>query len=163
MTIFNKRLSEYAAFCWPFLVLIAVTGLTRLALSLNGEPNSTVKWVSINAVLWIGVLYYSVRVHTSGFGSYKQLLVIFALLNLVEQAVVIVGIVLAILSGTTNIFSTPEYSFGANPTVHLAAHLTIGMIAGTLMPWILGSAILAVTRKLLPSVRGSAVRAGQIA
>lgn len=161
MTIFNRRLSEYVAFCGPFLVLIAAMGVTRLALTLGGLPNGTVKWFSINAVLWIGVFYYAVRVHTSGFGSYKQLLVICALQNLVEQAVVILGIVLAIVTGTTNIFSTPEYSFGTNPWVHLGAHLTIGLAAGTLMPWLIGSAILAVTRRVSPTVRGAAARAGQ--
>ena len=162
MTIFNKRLSDYAAFCWPFLVLIAAMGVIRLALTLGGLPNATVKWFSMNAVLWIGVLYYAVRVHTSGFGAYKQLVVIYALQNFVEQAVVIVGIVLAIVSGTNNIFSTPEYSFGANAWVHLGAHLTIGMIAGTLMPWIVGSGVLAVTRRIFPTVRESAARAGQV-
>ena len=159
MTIFNKRLSDYVAFCGPFLVLIGAMGVIRLALTLGGLPNGTVKWFSINAVLWIGVLYYAVRVHSSGFGAYKQLLVIYALLNLVEQAAVIVGIVLAIVTGTTNIFSTPEYSFGANPWVHLGAHLTIGLAAGTLMPWLIGSAILAITRRVSPTVREPAVHA----
>jgi hypothetical protein len=160
MKIFNKRLSDYLAFCAPFLVLIGAMGVIRLALTLGGLPNTTVKWFSINAVLWIGVLYYAVRVHTTRFGAYKQLLVIYALLNLVEQAVVIVGIVMAIVTGTTNIFSTPEYSFGANPWVHLGAHLTIGLAAGTLMPWLIGSAVLAVTRRVSPSVREPAVHAG---
>jgi hypothetical protein len=162
MTIFNRRLSEYVAFCGPFLILIAAMGVTRLALTLAGLPNGTVKWFSINAVLWIGVLYYAVRIHTSGFGSYKQLLVICALQNLVEQAVVVSGIILAIVTGTNNIYSTPEYSFGANAWVHLAAHLTIGLIAGTLMPWLIGSAILAITRRVSPTAPGAAARAGQV-
>jgi hypothetical protein len=32
MTIFGKRLSEYAEFCKPFLILIPIIGITRLAL-----------------------------------------------------------------------------------------------------------------------------------
>jgi hypothetical protein len=122
-------------------------GVTRLILSLSGLPNPTVKWFSVNAVLWIGVLYYSVRVPRSGFGAYKELFIICALQNLVEQAVVILGIVLAIFSGTNNIFSAPEYSFGANQWLHLGAHLTLGPTFGTLLPWAVGSAALAAVKK----------------
>ena len=78
MTIFGKRLSEYIAFSRVFLILIFVVGIARLALSLGGVPNSTAKWLSMTAVAWIGVVYYSIRVNTSGFGSYKQLLPVVA-------------------------------------------------------------------------------------
>src|SRR5437870_13265089 len=112
MTIFGRRLSEYVAFCRMFLVLILLAGILRLALSLGGVPNSTARWFSMTALVWIGVLYYSIRVHTQGFGSYKHLLVICALQNLVAQAVIISGIVLAMITGVDNIFSAPEYAFG---------------------------------------------------
>ena len=42
MNIFGKPSSDYVRFSRLFLVLIAVTGLVRLALSLGGVPNSTV-------------------------------------------------------------------------------------------------------------------------
>src|SRR5215813_10353475 len=102
MKIFGKRLSDYVAFSKLFLILIPVVGIARLALSLGGEPNSTVKWISVTALLWIAVLYYPVRVHTNNFGSYRHLLVIFALLNLVAQVIIISGILLAIFTGTPN-------------------------------------------------------------
>lgn len=148
MTIFNKKLSDYVAFCRPVLVLIAAMGLLRLSLSLAGLPNSTVKWFSVNAVVWIGVVYYAVRIRQTRFGGFKDLLVVCALENLVEQAVVVLGILISILTGATNIFSTPEYSFGANAWVHLGAHLTIGPVAGTLLPWIGGSIVLAASMRV---------------
>jgi hypothetical protein len=149
MTIFGRRLSDYAAFCRFFLVLIPVVGITRLLLSLEGVPNSTAKWFSVTALVWIGVLYYSIRVHTRGFGSYKQLLVICVLQNLVAQAVIIFGIVLAMVTGTGNIYSAPEYAFGSDGAswFHLGAHLVIGTTIGSLVPWLFGSLILAATRK----------------
>jgi hypothetical protein len=152
MKIFGRPLSDYIAFAKLFLILIPVVGIARLALSLGGEPNSTVKWISVTALLWIAVLYYPVRVHTSGFGSYKQLLVILVLLNLVAQLVIISGIVLAIVTGTGNIYSAPEYAFGANGAtwLHVGAHLFIGTIAGSLVPWAVGSLVLFITRKLAP-------------
>ena len=87
MSIFGKRLSEYVAFATPFLVFIAVVGLLRLALSLAGLDNSVVKWISVTVAIWIGVIYYSVKVYTSGFGGYKQLLPVVVLLTAVGVVV----------------------------------------------------------------------------
>src|SRR5262249_7096355 len=154
MTVFGKRLSEYIEFSKVFLILIPLVGITRLALSLGGMPNSEVKWVSITAILWIAVIYYAIRVHIRSFGSYKQLLALYVLLNLMAQAVIISGIILAIFTGTANIYSAPEYAFGSDggTWLHVAAHLFIGTIAGSLVPWLFGSLILFATRKL---ARGS--------
>src|SRR5438034_3941200 len=128
MTIFGKRLSEYVAFCKPFLALILVVGIARLALSLGGVSTSIAKWLSITAVTWIGIVYYSVRVHTSGFGSYKHLLPICVLQGVVGQAIIVSGIVMAILSGKDNIYSLPESAFGGDGKtwLHVGAHLVFG-------------------------------------
>jgi hypothetical protein len=153
MTIFGKPLSQYVAFSKLFLGLILGVGITRLALSLGGVPNSTAKWFSMTAVGIIGMVYYAIRVHTSGFGSFKQLLVICTLQNLVAQAIAISGIVLAIITGAGNIFSAPEYAFGGDGRtwLHAGAHLVVGTTVGSLMPWLVGCAILAATRKLTDS------------
>ena len=150
MTIFGRPLSQYAEFCKPFLVLVPIAGIVRLALSLGGVPNSTAKWISVTALVGIGVLYYAVRVHASGFGSYKQLLVVSVLLNLAAQVVIIFGIVLAIVTGASNIYSAPEYAFGSDGATwsHAAAHLFIGTTAGSLVPWLIGSLVLFVTKKM---------------
>jgi hypothetical protein len=153
MTIFGKTLSQYVAFSRLFLILILVAGITRLALSLGGLPNSTAKWFSMTALGAIGVVYYAIRVHTSGFGSFKELLVICALQNLVAQAIAIFGIVLAIATGTGNIFSAQEYAFGGdgNTWLHAGAHLFGGTTVGSLIPWLIGSVILWATRRLTGS------------
>src|SRR5436190_14381524 len=114
MKISGKPVSEYIQFCKPFLVLIPLLGIVRLALSLEGTPNATAKWFSVTAAVWIGALYYAFKVHTSRFGRYKQLLVICALLNLAAQAIILFGIALAIFTGAGNIFSAPEYAFGSD-------------------------------------------------
>jgi hypothetical protein len=149
MKIFGKPLSEYVAFAKLFLILIPLVGLLRLGLSLEGVPQSTVQLFSMTALGFIGMVYFAIRVHTTGFGSYKQLLVLIALTNLVAQMVAIVGILLAMVTGVGNIFSAPEFSFGGvNPWVHLAMHVFVGTTAGALVPWAIGSLILAITRKV---------------
>lgn len=150
MTIFGKRLSEYVAFCKPFLALILIVGIVRLGLSLGGVANSTARWLSITAVIWIGVLYYAIRVHTSGFGSYKQLLPICVLQSLAAQAIIVPGIILAIFTGTDNIYSVPEYAFGRDGKtwLHVGAHLVVGTTIAPLIGWLVGCVIMFATKKL---------------
>src|SRR5262249_49757078 len=141
-----KPLSDYVRFAKVFLILVAITGLTRLALSLNGAPNTTARWFSMTVVVWIGLVYYAVRVHTTGFGSYKQLLPVVAILNIVAQTIAIVGILPSIFTGQPNVFSAPEYSV-PNQWLHASLHVVIGMTLGSLIPWGIGSGILALTRR----------------
>ena len=152
MMIFGKPLGEYVSFAKIFLILIPLVGLLRLGLSLEGMPNSTVQWFSMTVFGLIGMVYFAIRVHTTGFGSYKQLLVIVALQNLLAQVVAIVGILIAIITGVGNIFSAPEFSFGGvNPWIHLVMHVFVGTTLGTLFPWGIGSLIMAITRKVSPA------------
>ncbi len=150
MKIFGKSLSEYVKFERGFLILVLVVGLARLILSLLGVPNSTTKFLSLSVLFLLGMIYYSVRVYTSGFGSYKQLLPVIALPVIVGNCIIIAGIVIAILTGKDNIFSAPEYSPGkadGKTWGHVAAHF-VAMIVAPLVLWGIGSLIMFVTKKL---------------
>src|SRR5437667_6478281 len=149
MTIFGKPLSEYLRFAKVFLLSIAVVGVARLGLSLAGIENAKVKWLSISIVALVGLVYYSIRVHTSGFGSYKQLLVLIVIQTVLAQAIIIAGIVIAIVTRRDNIFSAPEYSGGGDGKtwLHAGAHLLFGVIVGSLLAWLIGSVIMFVTKK----------------
>jgi hypothetical protein len=150
MTIFGKQLSDYVAFAKVFLLLVLVVGALRLALSLAGVPNSATKWLSMTAVAWIGVFYFAIRVHTTGFGSYKQLLPVVALQSAVAQSISIVAIVIAIFTGVDNVYSAPEYAFGQDGKTwaHAGAHLLIGTTVGSLVSWIVGCAVMFVAKRL---------------
>jgi hypothetical protein len=151
MTVFGKRLSEYVGFSKAILVLILAVGITRLLLSLGGVSNSIARWVSISAVLWIAVVYFAVRVHTSGFGSYKHLLPIYVLGGVAAQIVIVPAIVLAIFTGQDNIFSIPEYAFGndGKTWLHAGAHLLFGTTVGPLISWLVGCVTMFATKKLV--------------
>ena len=150
MTIFGKKLSEYASFAKLFLGLIFIVGIARLGLSLAGVGNSTTKWLSISVVTLIALVYYAIRVHTSGFGSYKQLLPIYFLLSLVGEGIVVAGIIIAIATRTDNVFSAPEYSGGGDGKtwLHVLAHGVLGIIIGPLFSWLVGSIIMFITKKV---------------
>ena len=143
-------------FSKPFLILILAVGIARLALSLGGVPLWIGKWISITAVMWIGVVCFAIRVHTTGFGSYKHLLPICVLQSLTAQAIIVPAIVLAILTGQDNVYSVPEYSFGSDGKtwLHAAAHLVLGTTIGSLVFWLVGCLILFVTRKVVSRAAG---------
>ena len=147
MTIFGKPLSEYVGFCKPFLILIPLVGILKLVLSLTGTSNSTTWWLSTNALLWLGIIYYAIHIHSAVFGSYRHLLVICTLLNLSAQVISILGITLALFAGADNVYA---YAFGEQETTwtHLFAHLFFGIPFGSLLGWLGGCLILAITRKI---------------
>jgi small basic protein len=159
MTVFGKTLSQYLSFQKYILWLILVVGLARLGLSLAGVPNSATKWLSISVVALIGLVYYAIRVHTTGFGSYKQLLPLVFIQSVLSQAIVIVGIVIAIATHKDNVFSAPEFSGGVDGKTwtHAAAHLVVGVVIAPLVGWLIGSALMWVTKKVTaqePAAKG---------
>ena len=150
MRIFGKTLADYLSFERAFLALILIVGLARLLLSILGVPNSAVKFLSMTVLLLVGMLYYSVRVYTTGFGSYKQLLPVLAFPVILAQLIVITGIVIAMVTGRDNIFSIPEFSPGKTSGAtwgHVAGHL-VAMIIFPLVLWLLGSLVMFITKKV---------------
>jgi len=145
--LFDKRFVEYLAFQNIVLAILAAVGLARLGLSLAGTPNATVAWLSMSAAGWAGVFYYGVAAHRLGFGSYRHLLPLAFIQMAVHQAIAVTGILLAI-AGLDNVYAAPEYTFGASPWVHLAGHLTIGIVVPTLMMWGVASLVLWIARKV---------------
>jgi hypothetical protein len=150
MTIFGKKLSEYCRFQQAILWLIGVVGVAKLAMSLAGLPDETTKWLSITVLTIAGVIYYGVRVHTSGFGSYKQLLPLIFNQNVLAQGIIAAGIIIAMVTGRDNVFTAPEYSPSADGKtwLHVGAHLLLGTTVGTLLSWLVASIVMWVTRRV---------------
>jgi hypothetical protein len=163
MVIFGKQVSEYVKFQKGILWLIVIVALGRLGLSLAGMPNSTVRWLSVTAVAVLGLTYYGIRVHTTGFGSYKHLLPLLAIQNILFNVLSASAVALAIFTGRDNIFSAPEFSGGSDGKtwLHVGAHLTIGVVASTLVGWLIASGILFATKKLSGGSKGQELPKGK--
>jgi len=149
MKIFGKSISDYLKFEKWFLILILAIGFARLGMSMMDVPNSTTKFLSLTVVLLLGTVFYSVTVHTSGFGSYKQLLPVLEFLSITGGCIIIAGIVISILTGKANIFSAPEYSGGGDGKTwaHAGAHFVV-MFVAPLILWLIGALIMFVTKKI---------------
>ena len=147
--MFGKKLSEYIRFESWILILIAVVWAARLGLSLAGTSFTQARWVSINIVLLVGLVYASITVHTSGFGSYKQLLGLLFFQVALAHVLIALAIILGIVTGVPNIYTAPEVSGGTDGAtmLHVIAHM-IGMFALTLILWLWGSVILFVTKRV---------------
>jgi hypothetical protein len=146
--MFGKSLAQYLDFQKSFLALIAVVGLARLALSLAGLPHTTVRWLSMNAVFWAGLLYAGVAVHTRGFGGYRQLLPLGIAQTVLMQAIAVLGILLSI-AGASNIYAAPEFSFGVRSQwLHALSHVTVGIVVPPFVFWGAASLVLLATRSL---------------
>jgi len=150
--MFGKTVGQYLAFQKVILALIAVAFVVRLGLSLSGTPNETAKWISVTSVLLLGVVFYGVAVHTTGFGSYKQLYPLLLFQSLLGEGLVALAIVLAIVTGRDNIYTAPEYSGGGDGKnwTHVVAHLMVAAVSLPLISWAIASLVLFVTKKAAP-------------
>src|SRR5262245_43648197 len=141
--MFGKSVAQYLGFQKAVLALVAAIGLGRLALSLAGVPDTSTRWVSMNVAAWAGVLYYGIAVHTSGFGSYKQILPLAFLQTLLQQSIAVFGILLAI-GGVPNVYAAREFTPTQSQWTHLLAHLTVGIVVPPLLMWGAGSLVMLV-------------------
>ncbi len=150
MSIFGKSISEYFAFQKLIMILILIVGFGRLGLSLAGLPISTVRWLSLTALSIVGVIYCAVKVPRTGFGTYKHLLPLFVAQAGIANLIIAGGIALAAVSGTPNIYSSPEFSgpMVERPWMHAGAHLVMGIIIGPLLAWLIGSALMFVVKRV---------------
>jgi hypothetical protein len=148
--IFGKRFSEYIRFQQVILGAILVVGLAKLAMTLAGLPNATTKWLSLTVLTLAALFYYGVRVHTAGFGSYKQLLPLIFNQNVLAHGIIVIGIVIGIMTGHDNVFTAPEYSGGGDGKtwLHVGAHVVLGMIVGSLLGWLVASIVMWVTKRV---------------
>jgi hypothetical protein len=148
MRIFGKTIGEYLRFAAGVLALVVIVGVARLVLSLAGTPVSATKFVSVTAMALLGVVYFGVRTHTSGFGSYRQLLPLMVMTLGAASWVSGVAVVLAIATGTDNIYSIPEYSGGGDGKTffHAFAHFVIAPFIAGFIAWGLASLVMLVTK-----------------
>src|SRR4030095_7248459 len=135
--MFGKKFSEYVQFQRWILILIVAAFVSRLAIGLSGVPVPTARWVSINLVLLVGLVYCSIAVHTRRFGSYKQLLGLLFVQTAFAHLLIALGIALAIVTGIDNIYTAPEFFGGSSGKnwLHVLAH-GIGALIIPLFAWL---------------------------
>ena len=150
--MFGKKLSEYIRFERVILILIAVAFVSRLVVAMSGVEISKARWVSINIVLVLGLIYCAVSVHLSGFGSYKQLFGLLFIQTGFAHLLIAAAILMAIATGVDNIYTAPEFFNGndGRTLTHVFMH-GIAILILPLIAWAVGSVILFVTKRIKPA------------
>jgi hypothetical protein len=149
MRIFGKSFGEYLRFAAIVMALVAVVGFARLLLSLAGVPVvAAARFFSVSTTALLGCLYFGVATHTSGFGSYRQLLPLMVITLGTASWISGFAVVLAMATGHDNIYSIPEYSGGQDGKTffHAFAHFFIAPFVAGFIAWGLSSLVMLVTK-----------------
>ena len=105
-----------------FIAAIVVVGAIRFALSVSGAPDAIVKYVSMTAVITVGMVYFALTCKT-----WKERMKAAYLLILPYMLVEGVALAYTVVTRKPTIFHAPEYSFRTTPGVHLIGHLVGGV------------------------------------
>ncbi|HEY3129849.1 MAG TPA: hypothetical protein VGL91_10350 [Acidobacteriota bacterium] len=150
MNVGGLSLRDHIRLLAPLFGLIAAVWLLRLVLATAGAPGGLVSVVSVTAAVAISVLLAVLLIHFRRAGSYANVVFSVALLVLFEELLIVAAIGFAVLTGTGNIFTAPEYSFPhADPSQirHILGHLTFGVGLGTLFGSGMGCLLLWILRR----------------
>ena len=127
-----------------------------MGLSLIGIADPVVRWLSLTALLLIGMVYAAVRVQTTSFGDYRHLLPVVFFQVLTAQIIIIAGIVVGILAQHGNVFTRNENvlpaadpgGIGAGATWgHAAAHV-LAVAFLSVVFWAVGLLVMLAVRRL---------------
>jgi hypothetical protein len=154
MKIGGHGLREHIHLLMPLFGLIAAVWLLRLVLDKAGAPPTVVRIVSVTVAGAASILLAVLLIHFKAFGSYGNVVVAAFLLEFWSQLLICGAIAFSALTGTTNIYTAPEYSFHSCPGKHIFAHLTAVLGFDTLFGAAMGCLLLRILRRLVPAGPG---------
>lgn len=153
MKIVGHGVREHIRFLGPLFGLLFVIFLCRLALSAAGAPLWLIRLFSVSGAAPGSVLIAVLMIHARRFGSYTNVVVASLLLNCWGQFLISLAIIFSVLTGTSNVFTRPEFSMrGDDPHhwLHIYGHLTFGIGLFTLLGAGMGCLLLWMLRLLVP-------------
>lgn len=150
MKIGEHGLRDHLRLLAPLFGLIAAVWALRWIADIASAPPVLVRGLSVSVAGAVAVLGAAVLIHFKRFGGYTSVVVSAFLLVLWEELLISMAIVLTMVSGKENIYSTPEFGFGATHLHHILGHVTYGLGFGGIIAAAMGCALLWVLRRLVP-------------
>jgi hypothetical protein len=154
MKIGGHGLRDHIRLLLPLFGLIAAVWLLRLIMDKAGVPPSVVRIVSVTIAGAASILLAVLLIHFKGFGSYGNVVVAAFLLEFWSQLLISSAIAFSAITGTTNIYTAPEYSFHSGPVAHIFGHLTGVLGFDTLFGAAMGCLLLWMLRRIVPVAPG---------
>jgi len=153
MNMCGRSLRDHIRLLAPLFGFITLVWALRWGLDAAGAPHGLVRALSVTGATSIALLIAVWRIHTTGFGSYPNVVLASLLLVVYEQIVIVIAIVFSVITSKENVFTEPEFSIpGLDPyhLKHIAGHLTFGIGAGMLFGAATGCLLLWLLRSLTP-------------
>ncbi len=150
MKIGGHGLRDHIHLLMPLFGLIAAVWALRLILDKAGTPHMVVKMVSVTVAGAASILLAALLIHFKAFGSYASVVAATFLLECWQQLLICGSIAFSAITGTSNIYTAPEYSPPGGPAAHIAGHLTAGVGVGTLLGGAMGCLLLWMLRRIVP-------------
>ena len=154
MKIGSHGLREHIRLLMPVFGFIAAVWLLRIVLDKAGTPPTIVRMVSVTVAGAASVLLATLLIHFKAFGSYASVVASAFLLELWSQSLICLAIAFSVLTGTTNVYSAPEYTHGMSQLGHIIGHMTFGLGFGTLFGAAMGCLLLWLLRRIVPLAGG---------
>lgn len=157
MTVFGKRLGEYAKFARAGMIVIVLVGLARFAVGLSGVPyDRATHLVSMTITTTLLAVVYGTRVAACRFGGYRHLLPVVVMLALAMYGFIIAAILVEGLGGFHGYFHAPGHGLqphGMDLRTHIGGQLT-AMFFSIAAFWLFAVAGFALSRHLVFVRRG---------
>lgn len=152
MKIQGRSFREHIRLLAPLFWLIGGVWLVRFFLPLFSLPGWAVSFFSVHVAVSISVLVAVVRIFSRQFGSYASVVFSTFLLVAWGELLVSAAIVFAVLTGTDNIYTFPEFSLSGDVyhLKHITGHLTFSLGGGTLIGSGMGCLLFFLLRSLVP-------------
>jgi hypothetical protein len=151
MRIGGRSLREYLRLLGPLFGLITAVWGLRLIIAAVGAPGNIVRILSVTVTSSICILLAAVLIHIRRFGGYSSVITAVFLLVVWGQLLISAAIVLAMVTGGSNVYTEPEYA-GRAPSllVHLVGHLTLGIGISTLLGAGMACVLFWLVRRVIP-------------
>ena len=151
MTLFGKKLGEYARFARVGIFLILLVGLARFIVGVSGVPyERATHLVSLTITTLVLAVVYGARAAATRFGGYRQLLPTVVLLALAMYGFIVAAILVEGLGGIHGYFHAPGHGLapgGIAVRDHIGGQL-LAMLFSIGVFWVLAAVGFAVWRSL---------------
>ncbi len=137
---------EHIRLLKPLFAVIAAVWLLRWVAASAGCPMQVVRILSVTGVSPLVILLATLLIHHKNFGGYASATLSSFLLVAWAQLLTVAAILVAVVTGSPNVYSVPEFSFPNDPhhVYHMLSHLTaiplvgfLGAAMACLMLWVL--------------------------
>lgn len=151
MTLFGKKLRDYARFARVGIVLILLVGLARFIVGVSGVPyERATHLVSLTITSLVLAIVYGARTAATRFGGYRHLLPTVVLLALAMYGFIVAAILVEGLGGIHGYFHAPGHGLvpgGISIRDHIGGQL-LAMLFSIGVFWALAAIGFAVWRSL---------------